>query len=454
MTADLRGFLGRVRAERPSDFIEVSREVSPLYETAVIVAKLEEKMKSPILLFRNVRGCRFPLVTNVCGSMGRLALALDCPLRMVAERYAAACESTIAPQIEPRGAVHENVLRSGEVDLGLVPQLVYHLGDSEHPYITAAIVVARDPETGKANLSYHRLMIAGKDSTGIFMERGKHLDRIYQRYRSRGRAMPIAAFIGVHPAVSLGALYSGSAEMEEYGVVGGLLQAPLPIVRCLTQPDLFVPANAEMALEGTVDPDERMIEGPFGEFTGYGTGSTETPVFRLTAMTWRDGCIYQDVVSGHLEHLILPMPAIERRLFAEARAVARRVTKVTLAAPLTVIIALAKTDDREPRAIIEALVRSDIYTKHVIVVDADTDANDARQVLAAVGLNVQASDRVFVFPDEQGTTLDPSCESAEGRVAKLGIDATRPLSRKRRVTKNSFPQDVLDAVDLTALLHK
>ena len=459
MTSDLRGvdlraFLDRVRSERRTDLIEIDREVDPRYETTAIVTRLEEKQRSPILLFKNVRGSRLPLVTNVCGSMGRLAMALDCPLKMVTARYAEGVDAPVRPELVSDAPVRQNVLRGDEVDLGLLPPLVYHAGDSDNPYITAAIVVARDPETGKSNLSYHRLMIAGRNRTGIFMERGKHLDGIYQRYARAGRAMPIGVFIGVHPLVSLGALYAGSADVEEYDVVGGLMRRSLPVVECLTQPGLMLPAHAELALEGTVSARETIEEGPFGEFTGYGTGVTRTPVFEVSAMTFRDGCIYQDVVSGHLEHLILPLPAIERRTLADARAVVPGVTRVSLPAPFTAVVALQKKDDAEPKAIIDALIRADIYAKHVIVVDADVEIGDLRAVLAAMGLNTQATAGVHIFPDEQGTPLDPSCPSPEGRVAKMGIDATRRLAPGRRVTKNAVPQAVLDAVNLDEILKR
>jgi 2,5-furandicarboxylate decarboxylase 1 len=266
--------------------------------------------------------------------------------------------------------------------------------------------------------------------------------------------MPIGVFIGVHPLVSMGALYSGSASVEEYDVIGGLMAAPLPVVECLTQPGLFVPAQAEMVLEGVVSVDQMIDEGPFGEFTGYGTGVARTPVFQLTAMTFRDDCLFQDVVSGHMEHLILPLPAIERRTLADAQRAASGVTRVSLVAPFTAVVALEKTDDEEPRAIIDALVKGDIYSKHVIVVDADVEIGDLRQVITAMALNAQATTAVYIFPDEQGTPLDPSCPSPLGRVAKMGIDATRRLARGRMVTKNAVPQSVLDAVDLNELLKK
>jgi len=452
---DLRGFLDRVRAERRSDLIEIEREVDPRHETTAILTRLEEKQRSPILHFQKVKGSRFPLVTNVCGSMGRLAMALDCPLKMVGDRYAELCERPVPPSaIDGAAPVQQNVLEGCAVDLAMLPPLIYHQGDSAHAYITAAIVVARDPDSGKANLSYHRLMIAGRDRTGIFMERGKHLDRIHRKHVHRGRAMPIAVFIGVHPLVSLGALYSGSADVEEYDIIGGLMGAPLPVAACRTQPGLRVPAHAEMVLEGFVPPDEEIDEGPFGEFTGYGTGMIRTPVFHVTAMTFRDGCLYQDVVSGHMEHLILPLPAIERRALADARAVCPGVTRVALVAPFTAIIALQKKNDAEPRAIIDAFLKGDIYSKHVIVVDADVEVGDARQALAAMALNTQATTGVHILPDEQGTPLDPSCPSPEGRVAKMGIDATRRLGPGRVVTKNTIPREVLDAIDINELTRK
>ena len=123
-------------------------------------------------------------------------------------------------------------------------------------------------------------------------------------------------------------------------------------------------------------------------------------------------------------------------------------------APLTAIVAMEKTDDAEPRAVIEGLLRGDIYTKHVIVVDADVEPSDLRQVVTAVALNTQASSGVFIFPDEQGTPLDPSCASHDGRGSKMGIDATRKLSPSRRVTKNTVPDAVLDRVNLGELFKK
>lgn len=450
---DLRTFLEKIRTERKADLVEVEREVSPRYESAAIVVKLEEQKRSPILYYKNVRGSRLPLVTNVCGSMGRLALALEVPLKSVGERYGQAVEAPIPPVIIAGPApVQENIWTGEQVDLGILPALVYHQDDSPNPYITAAIAVARDPENGHVNLSYHRLMIASKNTTGILMERGKHLDAIYQKYVALGRDMPVAIFIGAHPLWSLGALYSGP--LSEYDVIGGLLKTPLPLVECVTQKGIFVPSHAELVLEGTVAHDRMIEEGPFGEFTGYGTGRTETPPFTVTAMTFRNELIFQDVVSGHMEHLLLSVPAIEYRTLKDARSVSPNVAWVNNPAPLTTVVGLKKTDDAEPKKILDKLIRADIYAKHVIIVDAGVSAGELREVVAAIALNVQATKNLYIYPDEQGTPLDPSCPTNSGRGAKMGIDATTPIEPPRPVTKNRIPQAVLDAIDLSAILPR
>jgi UbiD family decarboxylase len=449
--SDLRGFLDAVRKARPSDVVDVRVPVDPCHETAAILVKLEEKQRSPILVFHDVIGCDWPLVTNVCGSMGRLAVALGCGLKEVATRYGEAAERPIAPVLADEAPVQDVVLTGDAVDLGVLPALRYHADDAEQPYITAAIVAARDPDDGVTNLSYHRLMIAGRDRTAIYIEKGRHLDGIHRKHVARGQDMPVAVFVGAHPAWSLGALYAGRADVDEYAVIGGLLGEPLRVVPCVTQPDLVVPAAAEIVLEGVVSATETMVEGPFGEFTGYGTGVTQSPVFHVRALTHRRDPIVQDIVSGHMEHLVLSMPALEHRTLRDARAVAPGVTRVALVAPLTAVVALRKTNDDEPRMIIDTLL-TDIYAKQVIVVDDDVDPSDLPRVLGALALQRQPDEAVRIA-EGQGTPLDPS-SGADGRTHKLGIDATRPLTRGREVTKNRLPPEVLARIDLAALLRK
>jgi 2,5-furandicarboxylate decarboxylase 1 len=448
---DLRSFIDLVRRERPRDILDIDRRVSPHYETAAIVTKLEQAARFPIVFFHDVAGSRYALVSNVCGSQGRMALALGCPPRELRSRYAEAIERPVPPKHTKKGPAQEQVYIGRKVNLRDLPQLIYHQDDACQPYITAAIVAAMDPENGKTNLSFHRLMILNENTTTIFMARDKHLHRIYRKHEQAARPMPIAAFIGVHPACSLGALYTGESQVEEYDIIGGLLRSPLPLVKCATN-DLCVPAEAEVVLEGEVAASMRAEEGPFGEFTGYATGTSSCPLFAVHALTCRNNPIFQDIVSGGAEHLALPLPGMETHLLRVARLAAPATTALRVAAPLTVFVSIQKQNDAEPERLIHALLASDIYVKHVVVVDSAVDIFDFRQMATAIAYHMLPDRDVVVKRGCAGSELDPSYESPND-VVKVGIDATAPHICRRSLNKNRIPKELLDSINLAELLR-
>ena len=194
---DLRVFLQLVADKRKRDIVRVTREVDPAFETSAVVTKLADQRRSPIFVFEKVKGCTLPLVTNVGGSMGRLAMALDCSLRDVGPKFEAAARNPIAPLPIDDAPVHANVREGDDADLGWLPALRYHADDAPQPYLTAALVVARDPNTGVQNLSFHRMMVLDGSRTGIYLEPGRHLHGIFDAYVDRGEPMPIAGVVGV-----------------------------------------------------------------------------------------------------------------------------------------------------------------------------------------------------------------------------------------------------------------
>src|SRR5689334_20593336 len=144
MAQDLRSYLDALKRLRPDDFRIVSREIDPAYELTAFVVKLEkERRQRPVLLFENVKGTRFSVLTNLHASRSRLALGLGCTPDAMLRTYLAAMERPVPPKIVPTGPVKEVVLRGSEVDLYALPQIVHHEGDAG-PYITAAISFARD----------------------------------------------------------------------------------------------------------------------------------------------------------------------------------------------------------------------------------------------------------------------------------------------------------------------
>jgi UbiD family decarboxylase len=173
----------------------------------------------------------------------------------------------------------------------------------------------------------------------------------------------------------------------------------------------------------------------------------------VNALTCRCNAVFQDIVSGLTEHLLLPIPGMEYRLLTLARAAVPATTALKVSVPLTVFVAMKKQDDSQPERVIKALLDSDIYVKQVVVVDAGVDVSDLRQVATAIALHTRADKDIFIKRCCRGTELDPSCESPEGCTTKIGIDATLPLHGMRLVNKNRVPQQLLDSIDLSELLE-
>lgn len=446
MPADLRSFLEQVQRQEPRGFYRVSREIDPRYEMAALVTKLEQQRRVPVLLFERVRGARFPAVVNCFASRERLARALGVPAAQLPARYQEGVDHPIPPKVVERGPVQAVVEAGDAVDLTALPLMMYHDTDRA-PYITAGIVFARDPESGRCNLSYNRLMLRDRAHLGIFMTVGKHLHEIYSRMEARGRPLPIAIALGNHPAWALGALYIGPYQVEEAGIIGGLLGSPLELVAGKTQ-DVLAPAHAEIVLEAEILPHVREEEGPFGEFHGYATAPRPRQVVRVTAITHREDAIYQDVLGGsHREHLVLPTIPMEANLDRAVRAVVPTLRAARMAAPFTCILSMEKRFEGQPRSAILAAFAAELYLKHVIVVDEDVDPGNLGQVLWAMGTRVQAGRDVFIIPAVPGSNLDPSAER-EGIVDKLGIDATAKPSLKEFAPRSRVPDDVMARIRL------
>ena len=206
MAQDLRSFLEQVKRRRPTEFQVVAKAVDPVYELTALVVKLEKERKQrPILLFENVKGTKFPVLTNLHASRSRLAQAINCPPEAMLQTYLRAMERPVAPRVVATGPVKDVVQTGAAVDLYTLPQIVHHEGDAG-PYVTAAISFAKDPTSETWNCAYNRLMIQGRDRTSIHLTLGKHLWEFQQIAEQRGEPLQLGLVIGVHPAIALGAL--------------------------------------------------------------------------------------------------------------------------------------------------------------------------------------------------------------------------------------------------------
>ncbi len=446
MAKDLRGFLAEYEKKNPKEFCRVKREVDPKFEVAAILTKLEEARKLPILFYEKVKGSIFPVVANVYSTKKKIASSIGIDPRKFRERYIEAIKNQIPPRFVSDGPVMDETIGEKDVDIGTLPMMTYHEGDAA-PYITAGIVLAEDPETGEFNASFNRLMYQSRNRAGIFMTIGKHLHEIYSRMEDQGKALPISISIGSHPAWALGALYIGAYGDNELGIIGGLLGSPVEVMKGDLSGTLF-PANAEIVLEAVIEPHIREEEGPFCEFSGYATGKGLRPVVTIKSIHLRKKAIYQDICGGqHREHLLMATIPMEANLYKSVKGAVPTVVDVHVPAPFSLIVSIKKRFQGQAQAAMIAAFSSEMYLKHVIVVDEDVNITNLQEVIWAVATRVQADRDIVIIPGVRGSSLDPSSGN-EGVVTKMGIDATAKPVLSSYPKRNKVPQEVMDRLNL------
>ena len=452
MPQDLRSYLDRIKRDHPDDFLSISREVDPAFEITAITVKLEQEAKlRPILLFENVKGTSFPVLTNLHAGRARLAAAINSKPEEMQRAYLRAMEKPIPPKVVAKAPVKDVILTGEQIDLHKLPQILHHQEDAG-AYITAAVSFAKDPDADTWNCAYNRLMIKSRDTTSIHLTLAKHLWEFHRQSEARGRPLPVAFAIGVHPAIALGCLAIGSIDEDERAIMGGLLGEPLELVKCETS-DVLVPAHAEMILEGEILPHERTPEGPFGEFTGYSLGERQREVLKVRAITHRRDAIFQDITVGHLDHLMLSTTPIEANLYRAVRAMVPTVKAVRVPAPFTCYVSIEQRISGQAKNAILAVLGADLYMKRVVVVDHDVDIFNDRQVNWAIATRCQPDRDTSIITNARGSDLDPSTKE-DGNTAKWGVDATAKPSLDAFTPRHRVPRDVWQRINLKNFTNK
>jgi len=430
----------------PEQIKSVKREVDPKFEITGVVEKLENQGKSLAIMFHKVKDSEIPLLINVGASYERLALAMGTTLENMVEVYAEAERRSIPVKEVATGSVKEVILKGNDVDLTKLPITVHNELDAGR-YIAAGITVVKDPDTGAHNGGMYRLQVQGKDQLGFFVNPGHHAYLITQAYKDLGKSMEVAVVIGHHP----GFVMAGISKLEgfggEYEVAGGLMGEPLEVVKGETV-DIMVPAEAEIVIEGVLDPTKTRDEGPFGEWPRYYTGAGERPFIKVTAITMRKDAIYQDVMAAHNEHNVIGALPRMGSLLRRLREVLPTVKAVNL--PLSgggrafCYISLRKRTDGEPKQAAFAALGTEPNIKQVVLVDEDINVFNESEVLWAVATRFEADRDLIVMPNCLGAHLIPTAYDVTrlkhgAMQTKLIFDATMPapptpFPRRAKVT--------------------
>jgi len=426
MPKDLRTFLAEYRQKYPDDVLEINRSVSKDYQITALTMSMEQNAEKPIILFKHVEGFRAPVVTNLFASQKRIAriLGLSSEFELMSAWQQLSIKR-LKPVMNERSPIERIVFKGTDIDLNIFP-IPKHFKTDIGAYITGGVTIAKDPDTGVGNLSYARLQLKGKDKLGMSLHSRGNLWDIQRRCEERNQALEVAVVIGMHPAFNIAAatrLPLGEDEME---LAGGLMGEPVELMPAVSV-DLFVPAFAEMIIEGIVEPKIREDEGPFGEYTGYATSRSTRHVMRVTAITCREDMIYHDITPGAAsEHLNLSKTSRVPQFFSALKQTLPNVVAMNYPSSGThfhCYLSMKKNMEGQPRQAMSILFGLDVYLKWVVVVDEDIDVYNEQQVLWALATRFQADCDLYLQPDLPCNLLDPS--SRNGLSAKLGMDATR-----------------------------
>ncbi len=457
-----RGWLRRIKTE-----VSPELEISEIYERVV-------KRAGPALLFERVSGSDFPVVINLFGTPQRMALALGAEsLEQVAQRFEELAnlsppeswwdKARLVPRVFELAKIPPKMVRSApcqevvmkEPDLSKFPILKCWPGDGGR-YLTLPIVITKSPKTGIRNLGMYRLQVFDEKTTGMHWHPHKGGAQHYREAEELGVRLEVAVALGGSPAL----IYSASAPVpegiDEYLFAGFLNQEPIEIVKAKTV-DLEVPAEAEIILEGYVEPGERRMEGPFGDHTGFYSLPEPYPVFHLTCITHRRDALYPATVVGRppMEDCFMAK-ASERIFLVFLKKLFPEIVDLNL--PIEGIFhnfAFVSIDKRYPGHAYRIMyglwsLGQMMFTKWIIVFDKEVNVQDLSEVLWRLGNNVDPK-RDIIFVPGPVDVLDHSA-SRSGLGSKIGIDATRKW--KEEGFERTWPEEIKMSQEIKELVSK
>jgi len=449
--ADLRDFLSQLEAK--GELKRVSASVSPRLEMTEICDRVL-RAGGPALLFERPAGHDMPVLANLFGSVGRIALAMGvadaAALRDVGKLLAYLKEPEppkglrdlwdkfplfkqvlhMAPKERSGAPCQEVVWEGRDVDLSRLPVQTCWPGDAG-PLITWGLTVTRGPNKPRQNLGIYRQQVIGPNRLIMrwLAHRGGALDFADHQKKSQD-PFPVAVAIGADPATTLAAVTPVPDTLGEYQFAGLLRGSRTEVVKCIAN-ELQVPATAEIVLEGAIRPGDEALEGPHGDHTGYYNEAERFPVLTVERITTRRSPLYHSTYTGKppdepamlgvaLNEVFVPLLT---KQFPEI--VDFYLPPEACSYRLAVVSMKKQYPGHAKRVMfgVWSFLRQFMYTKFVIVVDDDIDARDWKEVVWALSTRVDPARDVLLAENTPIDYLD-FASPVSGLGSKMGIDAT------------------------------
>ena len=305
------------------------------------------------------------------------------------------------------------------------------------PFITLPVIQTRDPLTGIRNVGLYRMQVFEKTLTAMHWHRHKVSARHFNEYKKLKQRMPVVLSIGGDPVYSYAATAPLPDGVDEFMLAGFLRKKRVELVQCLTQ-DMQVPADADIIIEGYIDPEEEFIwEGPFGDHTGYYSLADFYPRFHITAITHRKDAVYLATIVGIPPQEDAWIGKATERIFLAPIKMTMVPEIVDMVLPIEgvfhnlVIVKIKKDYPGQALKVMNSLWGAGqmMFTKMMIVIDGETDINNHYELAKYISENVDVSTDI-IFTQGPTDVLDHSC-SRMAFGGKMGIDATRKLEEER-----------------------
>jgi 4-hydroxy-3-polyprenylbenzoate decarboxylase len=433
--------------EKNGELKRVKTEVDSNLEIAEILRR-EMYSNGSAILFENVKGYDIPVLGNAFGSMKRLEIGLEMTdFTEIGQRIADMTKMDIPsgflnkikklpelskmassfPKAETRGPVTE--ITSSDASFDDLPILKSWPNDAGR-FITLGLVATKHPETGVRNLGVYRMQVIDKTHAIMHWQKHKRGAHHGDISKDRGEKIPVAIIIGGEPATIFSSIAPVPEGLDKYLFAGITRKQGIKTVKCKTI-DLDVPANAEIVLEGYVDPEDTRDEGPFGDHTGYYTPAEPFPTFTLTGIMRRKDPIYVTTVVGKpiLEDAYIGK-VIERSFLPLIQMLQPEVVDYSMPAAGwfqgLAIISIKKRYPGQAKKVMMGLwgMGQLSLTKMFVVVDDDINVHDMNDVIWAITTRTDAARDTIIINNTPTDTLDPASPLVN-LGSKMGIDATQ-----------------------------
>jgi 4-hydroxy-3-polyprenylbenzoate decarboxylase len=437
-------------------------------ELGAITEMLAFRDDGPATVFDQVKGYPpgFRVAVNTLGSPKRRAsvMGISPNLERPLEQVQAWREKTknikmIPPQVVSDGPVMENVLEGKDIDLLKFPVPRWHPLDGGRYIGTGSMTITRDPEDGWVNLGTYRVMVHNENTLGFYISPGKH-GRIHrEKCLALGVPCKVTISFGHHPRFFMVSAMKLPEYIQEYELIGGLSEEPVEVIEGELS-GLPFPANSEIVIEGEASFDEQLVEGPFGEFTGYyGSASRLEPVIKVKRLMYRNDPIIlgsppvkppsETNRAGAIVDSAIIWDEMERAGVPDIKGVWNFPEG---AARFFTVVSIKQRYPGHARqaGLVAAGAHACAYMgRYVLVVDEDVDPTSLSDVLWVMSSRSDPKEAIEIVRRCWSSPLDPIIKKGEPAMSSRAIiDATRPYEWKEDFPPiNAFPKADLDAAE-------